>query len=56
MAHLFGQQQMAIFGSGRQGQVVVAAGSIKMKQKNSHPELDVTYNMDIRRKGMHKYA
>ena len=56
MARLFGQQQTAFFRAGRQGQVVVAGGSIKMKQKNSHPELDVTCNMDIRRKGMHKYA
>ena len=56
MARLFGQQQMAIFSAGRQGQVVVAAGSIKWKQNNSHPELDVTCNVDIGRKGMHKYA
>ena len=33
MARLFGQQQTAIFRAGRRGQVVVAAGSIKMKQK-----------------------
>ena len=56
MARLFGQQQTAIFGAGMQGQVVVAAGSIKWKQNNSHPELDVTCNMDIGWKGMHKYA
>ena len=56
MARLFGQQQTAIFGAGRRGQVVVAAGRVKWKQNNSHLEHDATCNMDIERKGMHKYA